>query len=833
MTTTQPLRNVTTTEMQRVSPRRTPPRWRQVARRVFRSVFARGDLGSLIMTWALMMVTALAVHAAGWAPGLGILATVSFLAVGFGFMLARSHYSELLALIMSSTYSIVVILFASAVVLIDHGSLGARANTLVTELTTWFEQAVSNTEPENDDKAFVVFMAVLFWFLGHNAAWHVFRVDRVWRVIVPAGLVLIMNQFYYQGERSLDLYLVAFVALSLLLLIRSHLEALESDWYFHRVSFPAHMRRTFFVSGTLLSLFVMVAAWTAPTGADNKSLDRFRELLAGETLDNLADLWNRLFSSLEGHGIATTNYYGGDRLQLGGAIQLGDQPVMTVKAPYGPRYYWQSTVYDSFDFRDWEWNHLRRIRAYTDSGGLEFNIGPTLPGARRELEQTFTMLIRATDLVHAAPQPVQVGLPVEAELDCITDLESRTCVNDNLPTDVAIIRARETLRSGDSYSVTSSVSVATADMLRSAGQDYPEWVRRLYLQGAEQVSPNVRNLASQIVISNGAQTPYDQARAIEQWLRVSIQYNESIPTPPRGSDYIEWFLFEQKQGYCNYYATAMVFMLRAQGIPARLAAGFAQGTWDAEHNVFLVRERDAHTWVEVFFPGYGWVEFEPTADEAPIDRQDDQPPQTILPTLTPIPTPTPLPTATPSPTPPVTDATPTIAPADMPMVLPSPTPSPQPTTTPIPPPDPTRVGSGDGPNWLRVILITLAVFALIIIAILLVLLFLIWYVEYRGLGGLSIVQRAYARMGIYSRWMGLHFDPAATPDERRRYLVTEIPEGEKPVTAITRAYIEDRYAAPVPAATSHAKETLVDEAWQEARRMFIRRKLARFFRRGS
>ncbi len=810
-----------------------PQRWRRT-RRLFRSVFARGDLGALAMTWGLMIVTALAVRTAGWSPGLGVLIPVSFFSVGFGFLLARSHYSELLSLILSSTYSIAVILVIGAYGLVDGGSFADRTHTLLTQLGLWFEQAVTNTEPQNDETAFVIFLAVLFWFLGHNAAWHVFRVDHVWRVIIPIGLVLITNQFYYQGERSLDIYLVIFVAISLLLLIRSHLDLREYEWYTYRVNFPAHMRRSFFVAGSIIALLVMIAAWSAPTGADNKSLDRFKDVLAGDALDSLADLWNRLFSSLEGHGIATTNYYGGDRLKLSGAIQLGDQPVMTVKAPYGPRYYWRSTVYDSFDFSAWEWNHLRRIRAYTDQGGLEFNIGPTLPGARRDVEQTVTMLIRATDLIHAAPQPIEIGLPVEAELDCINDLESRTCVNDNEPTDVAIIRARKTLRTGNSYTVTSSISAATAEQLRAAGQSYPDWVLRLYLQGANQVSPNVRNLASQIVTTYGAQTPYDQARAIEQWLRVSITYNESIPTPPRGSDYLEWFLFEQKEGYCNYYATAMVFMLRAQGIPARLAAGFAQGSWDAEHQVFLVRERDAHTWVEVYFPGYGWVEFEPTADEAPLERQDDQPPQAILPTLTPVPSPTPLPTATPTEVPQALGGfTPTPTGAGQGMVLPTATPTPPPTATPPPPPDVTRVDDTNGPSLLRAILIALAILALIVVALLLALLALIWFVEYRGLGGLNIVQRAYARMEIYSRWLGLRFEEAATPDERRRILVAEIPEGERPVTAITRAYIEDRYAAPAPPSAQKAKAIIADEAWQTARGVFIRRKLARLFRRRS
>ena len=99
-----------------------------------------------------------------------------------------------------------------------------------------------------------------------------------------------------------------------------------------------------------------------------------------------------------------------------------------------------------------------------------------------------------------------------------------------------------------------------------------------------------------------ATTPYDRAKAIETWLRSNIVYNETIPQPPADQDPVDWLLFDLREGYCNYYASAMIMMLRTLGIPARMAAGFAQGTWDAAQNAYTVQERDAHTWVEVFSP---------------------------------------------------------------------------------------------------------------------------------------------------------------------------------------------------------------------------------------
>lgn len=832
MTTSQKLEPAAATESRPFRLPKTSGRRRRRLRSQLRAVFVRGDFSSLLMTWALMIITALAVNAAGWTRGLEALAIVSFLAVGFGFLLARSHYSELLSLVLSATYSLVGIGATTALILVEEGSARERVVTLGRQLNEWLNEGLAGRQPPNDEVAFVVFLSVLFWYLGHNAAWHVFRIDRVWRVIVPAGLVLVTNQFYYQGDRSLDGYLIAFVVLSLLLLIRSHIDAREFEWYINRVNFPRHVRRTFFQVGAILAVTIVALAWAAPAGSDNRGLDRLRELFSNDRLMQIADVWNRLFSSLEGEGIATTDYYGGDRLRLSGAIQLGDEPVLRVRAPSDVlRYYWRSTVFESYNPALFEWYHVRTVRAFTDAPGLELNLEPTLPGARREVTQRFEILMRASELVYTAPQPLRMDLPVVAELDCVLNRSSQACVNNSEPIDVAIIKGRSVLRRGDSYTVTSSISTTTADMLRAASADYPSWVRDLYLQGAEDVSPRVRDLAAQIVAEAGAQTQYDRAKAIERWLRTNIQYNEAIPAPPEGRDAIDWFLFDEREGYCNYYASAMVMMLRSQGIPARLAAGFAQGSWDPETETFLVRERDAHTWVEVYFPGYSWVEFEPTADEAPLDREGDDVPQTVLPTVTPMPTPTftPMPTATPElPTQDAgANATPTSQAAN-PLVPPTPTPTPTPTPspTPTPPPEMAPVDVDPGSNVLRTILITLGIFVLVIVLLVLAVLFAIWYIEYRGLGGLNGIERAYARLGIYAKWLGLRLDRSSTPDERRRYLVGEVPSGEKPINTITRAYIHTRYG-PTGELEIQTQQDTIKEAWEEARWAFIRRKLDR------
>jgi hypothetical protein len=114
-------------------------------------------------------------------------------------------------------------------------------------------------------------------------------------------------------------------------------------------------------------------------------------------------------------------------------------------------------------------------------------------------------------------------------------------------------------------------------------------------------------------------TPYDQALAIQAYLR-EFPYNLDVSAPPRGEDVVDYFLFELQEGYCDYYATAMVVLARAAGIPARYVIGYASGSYNPYEAHYVISEANAHAWVEVYFPGYDWIEFEPTAGLPAIER---------------------------------------------------------------------------------------------------------------------------------------------------------------------------------------------------------------------
>ncbi len=183
------------------------------------------------------------------------------------------------------------------------------------------------------------------------------------------------------------------------------------------------------------------------------------------------------------------------------------------------------------------------------------------------------------------------------------------------------------------YWVASHVSDASPEHLRADKPVYPQWVAERYLQLPDTVPFRVRDLAAKITAAYD--NPYDKAEAIELVLR-TYDYNQGIAAPPPGADAVDYFLNDVKQGYCDYYASAMVVMLRSVGIPARFAVGYTPGKKTPQTGQdkardesglinYRVQENNAHAWPEVFFPGYGWVQFEPTASEPLLVRPVEEP----------------------------------------------------------------------------------------------------------------------------------------------------------------------------------------------------------------
>ncbi|MGB7285080.1 MAG: DUF3488 and transglutaminase-like domain-containing protein [Candidatus Acidiferrum sp.] len=144
--------------------------------------------------------------------------------------------------------------------------------------------------------------------------------------------------------------------------------------------------------------------------------------------------------------------------------------------------------------------------------------------------------------------------------------------------------------------------------LRAASSDYPEDIRDTYLQ-LPRLDPRIPELAKQI--TGRARNPFDRTVAVESYLRSHYAYTLNLAGKP-GSDPLAHFLFETRAGHCEYFASAMAIMLRTLGIPTREVNGFLPGEYNDLAGDYIVRASDAHSWVEVYFPGTGWMTFDPT-----------------------------------------------------------------------------------------------------------------------------------------------------------------------------------------------------------------------------
>jgi transglutaminase-like putative cysteine protease len=298
---------------------------------------------------------------------------------------------------------------------------------------------------------------------------------------------------------------------------------------------------------------------------------------------------------------------GGDlprRHLVGAGPELAEHAAMVVQVesaplPPGEPYYWRSLTYDQYTGRGWSAGPTVLVDYEAGEPALLAQ-----PSARQLVRQNVRLARDAARLVFVTGSLLTVDRDFEVAW--------RTPPEADVAGD-----AFGGAMQAQSYRADSLVPVFGADDLRAAGQSYPRWVLERYLNIPEEVPDRVLALARDLTATEP--TPYDRALALERYLR-QIPYTLDLPAPPLDRDLVDYFLFDLRRGYCDYYASAMVILARAAGLPARLVTGYATGTYDARNDHYVVTEAQAHSWVDIYFPGYGWVEFEPTAGLPALDR---------------------------------------------------------------------------------------------------------------------------------------------------------------------------------------------------------------------
>jgi transglutaminase-like putative cysteine protease len=295
-----------------------------------------------------------------------------------------------------------------------------------------------------------------------------------------------------------------------------------------------------------------------------------------------------------------------EQVDLGvlGAIKLDPTVVMRIELPGSSRPesqpYWRGGSYDYYDGASWK-NSFGKGRSIPKDFTGRFLIRPTTR-LDKTLQQEILLEPLDTAIVFAAAQPAAI----EGSRLFQINVNSMDAIYLNfLPA------------SKLQYTAYSESPEIVRQDRRLEGWDYSHTIKNAYLQlpdGTERIG----ELAEEVV--RRAPTIYEKVLLIEDYLQKNFQYSLQVKPPPAGMSPIDDFLFSQKKGYCEQYATAMVLMLRKLGIPARLVTGFLSGEWNDFGGYYLVRQQDAHSWVEVFFPHSGWIKFDPTPNAGPTDH---------------------------------------------------------------------------------------------------------------------------------------------------------------------------------------------------------------------
>lgn len=305
----------------------------------------------------------------------------------------------------------------------------------------------------------------------------------------------------------------------------------------------------------------------------------------------------------------TTGYSSNDG-ELGAPLSRNTEPVFT--AITSERTYWRGEGIAYYDGRRW-------IR-----GGEEF-MPLNLSGIPKNLSSTLSSEARKRTLQQRIQfaTPSSGGIPL-FNAGIITDVESVELLGGSKLGYVLANMDRESFRLPDligsaritEYTVESVLPESDPLLLRGLSTSDPQEIKDKYLQLPDLLPVRVRNLAEKLTASSGNR--YDSVTAIKDYLQHGYPYTLNTTVPPAGSDFVDHFLFETKQGYCVHFATAMTVLLRSSGIPARYVQGFGPGTLqdDTMPAKYLVTQGDAHAWVEVYFAGAGWVPFDPTPGPA-------------------------------------------------------------------------------------------------------------------------------------------------------------------------------------------------------------------------
>ncbi|MHB8399078.1 MAG: transglutaminase TgpA family protein [Candidatus Limnocylindrales bacterium] len=510
--------------------------------------------------------------------------------------------------------------------LVDPGVSGLSAAYVATASSTvqaFLDLTVRSRTVTQEYGHFLLVLGLVVWGTGQFAGYAALGHRRPLGAIFVTGLVLLVNVAIPNDPAGHQFWiLVAFSTAALLLLVRLHAEDMRAGWLRRRIGDPRQVSNLYLRGGTVFvvvavggSLLLTSTAASAPLGGAFAGVD--------DRLVEVGQAFQR-YLPFGGPGTRLSGVSFGPTASITGLWVTDPTPALEITVPAGDTtpYYWGAYAYDQFIENGWSISTNTRIGRAAGS--------PILAGTGDAIEapslrHTLAFSVRNLDFTGT-----QIFTPdAPATVDVSTDL---TVIGSG-----RYFAGLEATGSWTSYRATALVPTAsvtgfTANKLRAASTAYPAEIASIYRDvptGA--IGPSAQRLLAQIRAkaiqlngqavggdpSNWTVDPYDLAAAAVAVLR-SNQFTYSTDVTDLASacsqlSTVECFA-EYRRGYCQYYATTMAILLRAAGVPTRFVQGWLPGVRDPTTGEETILRSNSHAWVEVYFPGYGWIPFDPTGN---------------------------------------------------------------------------------------------------------------------------------------------------------------------------------------------------------------------------
>ena len=464
--------------------------------------------------------------------------------------------------------------------LIDPSDTTSKFSHIINIFQSWWQGA--GVSIVGDDKIiYAVFITFVTWVIGYAATWFVLRRHNGWVAVVLGAVMILFNLSNLPD--SYYVYFILYFFAALLLIAVTRMTARSSST--HTTSYSVNS--LFYLGVSLLVITVVAASvsWITPQARATSLQNWVATSMPWQSdiLDSKINIFNAVPSKQ-----ATNTASLMKDLAFGEVWNAGDD-VKYVIAAERPAY-WRMNVYDSYALKGWTNSNTNEVLLDANKAW-----GENVSYLKQEQIQYIVIDGIRSDVLFTTGGFISSDIPV--------------WINRGAGNDITSVTSTRILDPGERYTVNAYVSTANETDLSAAGSVYPVPILMSYLQLPADLSTEFKTLSDNVTAN--LTTPYAKVRAIVGYLS-QYNYNLEITAPPEGVDNVEYFLFTSKNGFCLHFASAAVLMLRAEGIPARLAVGYLPGDPGKTAGQYLIRDKYFHAWAQVYFPGYGWIDVEAT-----------------------------------------------------------------------------------------------------------------------------------------------------------------------------------------------------------------------------